>query len=69
MIENANKLKCGNCGNEKFRIYRQGKDPQSLFVECTECGNDGVSIITVHPPALRILWHEGSAGVLSPSSP
>ena len=61
MIENSNKMNCGNCGGDSFKIYQEGK-LKHIHVECENCKS--TSIITITPAKLRIDWGENSDGIL-----
>jgi hypothetical protein len=62
MIPDLKKGECGDCGNDKFQIFKQ-KDVDDQFVcECTKCKN--TSIITLSRPKLEIEWGEDSKGIL-----
>ena len=60
MIENAEKMSCGNCGEEKHKIYwSNGR----IITECCKCGN--LSKINIIPASLTIDWVENQDGLLS----
>jgi hypothetical protein len=49
VIENAQRMSCGNCGFSKFQIYQT---PKGLVVECLECNS------TTEVQARATLWIE-----------
>lgn len=59
MIENTERMGCGECGHQEFAIYKAEK---VLAVECLKCKS--VSVITVSTPELIIDWgeHWGATG-------
>lgn len=60
MVENAQKMRCGNCGHEDFKIF---SEPMGLIVECCKCNS--TSTVRVSTPKIVIDWGEKSEGILS----
>lgn len=59
MVENAELMKCGNCGCDTIKLY-QVKD--FLVAECTQCKS--TSHIKTSYPSIVIDWGENSEGIL-----
>lgn len=61
METNLTKAVCGECGNNKYEIY---KDPgkEHLICECTKCKS--TSEIVIAPPRIQIKWHGESKGCM-----
>lgn len=59
MIEDAKKMRCGACGGDTFRMY---KEPKGLISECLKCKS--TSTIRVRAPEIEIDWGEQSDGIL-----
>lgn len=53
MIAGLNPMMCGNCGADRFTIYRQREDATRLFVECQGCKD--VSVLVARA-TLAIDW-------------
>ncbi len=63
MIENAQKMSCGGCGEAEFHIYTQGeRSDRKLHVECRNCKS--VTVITTEPSSLRLDFGDDSMGRL-----
>jgi uncharacterized Zn finger protein len=60
MIEGLKKLKCGNCGNEGFEVFRNPEE--ELFIECIECGSS--TRLYVPQPKISMTFAPGSMGIL-----
>jgi hypothetical protein len=63
-------FKCGQCGEEKHKLYRrditvEGVHHWEILTECTKCQLK--SIITLEPAHLKVEWHEdsGANGVIA----
>ena len=59
MITNAEKLRCGGCGNHEIELYIN--EEKELFAECTRCKS--VTTLTVSPK-IELGWGEGADGIL-----
>lgn len=63
MYINAERMACGNCGENHFAVY---KVPEGnafiLVVECLNCGSD--SVVSVSAPKIKIDFGENSDGRL-----
>ena len=62
MKEKLKKYQCGQCGNDKYELYRQENNRIDLFCECTECKS--ISIVSFTFPKLEISWGEGARGIM-----
>ena len=63
MYENLEKYHCGECGNDKYEIFKEEDSEIKIITECTICKSQ--SEITFTQPKLKISWGESGDGVMA----
>ena len=65
MIQNAQRMQCGNCGGDSFMIYSTGGSDylNSIICECRACKS--TTVIAPTAVKLDLKWGEGSNGRLA----
>jgi len=65
MILNAQKFKCGACGNDTYRIFKQEDNDQELFAECTNPKCSSITVIGFTQPRINLGWHGNGDGIMA----